>query len=198
MRADMGLQGTSMMVPNTSTFDCSPCLFSLSLLPVSSPCLFSGSLAARLLFQPLEEAARLLFSKIEPHGGKDEEGDTDSGGSTGKGAGKDAEAVLAATEEARKAEKAEKTERRRKAQGNRLVMAGVLETLLKFVVTVGLVFACFGFNYTSVRLSLCACLSTLVQPPPYTYYLGSLVFKCQSMFQVSESSNPVVVCSPPR
>jgi hypothetical protein len=95
-----------------------------------------------------------LFSKIEPHGGKDEEGDTDSGGSTGKGAGKDAEAVLAATEEARKAEKAEKTERRRKAQGNRLVMAGVLETLLKFVVTVGLVFACFGFNYTSVRLSL--------------------------------------------
>ena len=116
----------------------------------------------------------MLFSKIEPHGGKDEEGDNDAGGSIGdegdeggaggegagakKRAGKGAEvgAALAATEEARKAEKAEKTERRRKAQGNRLVMAGVLETLLKFVVTVGLVFACFGFNYTSVRLAQCS------------------------------------------
>ncbi|CAM9430217.1 unnamed protein product [Choristocarpus tenellus] len=76
-----------------------------------------GSLAARLLFQPLEEAARLMFSKL---GAEEEIEDSKAGG----------------------------------REVDRMKIALLLATLLKLVLMVGLVFVCFGFNYTELLLRI--------------------------------------------
>jgi oligosaccharide translocation protein RFT1 len=72
-----------------------------------------GSLAARLLFQPLEESGRLMFSRLAPQGG-------------GRGEGGEKERLR--------------------------TLSRLLSTLVKLVTLVGLVFACFGANYTRVLL----------------------------------------------
>lgn len=115
-----------------------------------------GSLAARLLFQPLEEAARLMFSKLgaeegdregewelasqrdeEPKPSPDRPGPPQSLRSParrGFGGGGEKTAV----------DRARLRER----------MAALLATLLKLVLTAGLVFVCFGFHYTETLLRL--------------------------------------------
>lgn len=145
-----------------------------------------GSLAARLLFQPLEEAARLMFSKL---GAEEEElrkrylghdrrqqpmqildGDDNSnikpvrssyqmlvesskpnrtpvkgkGGADGNGA------FIPPSEDHEVAEQ-DMEEVRRRIRGR---MADLLATLLKLVLSTGLVFVCFGFHYTETLLRL--------------------------------------------
>lgn len=108
-----------------------------------------GSLAARLLFQPLEEAARLMFSRLGA-----EEGSTNareatetpetvtrtSGSRLGRATnpGRDGDCGGGGGEGQRLREK----------------MATLLATLLKLVLTAGLVFVCFGFYYTETLLRL--------------------------------------------
>ncbi|CAB1100987.1 unnamed protein product [Ectocarpus sp. CCAP 1310/34] len=123
-----------------------------------------GSLAARLLFQPLEEAARLMFSKLGAEAGESRQGavppavtvtskvltagamhsllgragghgrEDGSGGCGHEGDSTDG----AADGKARL----------------RAKMASLLATLLKLVLMAGLVFVCFGFHYTETLLRL--------------------------------------------
>lgn len=121
-----------------------------------------GSLVARLLFQPLEESARLLFSKLgaeendkNPDDGtrtpiKQRAGNQlgecqradDSSGVSEKGCGADAGCATAQVLECEA------------GSGLRSRMADLLGTLLKLVLTAGLVFVCFGFHYTETLLRL--------------------------------------------
>lgn len=119
-----------------------------------------GSLAARLLFQPLEEAARLLFSKL----GAEEGGGTHRGQrpppETGTSStGEVAKPSLEGTGSVRGRQECQDNDRGGGAadNGRRLLrerMAALLATLLKLVLTAGLVFVCFGFHYTETLLRL--------------------------------------------
>lgn len=101
-----------------------------------------GSLVARLLFQPLEEAARLMFSKLGA-----EEGET-ADTSTEK------ENVSSSSRQAGQSSRnAESVEGGRREE-MRSKMASLLATLLKLVLYAGLVFVCFGFHYTETLLRL--------------------------------------------
>lgn len=142
-----------------------------------------GSLAARLLFQPLEEAARLMFSKL---GAEEGEGEGGAGGKEGfaslRGEGPSPTAATAATSDGLGASpvRTEGPQRRLGSRGRRRErqdgdrerfgdgvgtvgddglrlrqkMAALLATLLKLVLTAGLVFVCFGFHYTETLLRL--------------------------------------------
>lgn len=106
-----------------------------------------GSLAARLLFQPLEEAARLMFSKL--------------GVEEGSASALDVMAMPKSNGEVEDSSSGRVAEPRKKycwdgAGGCRLRerMAILLATLLKLVLTAGLVFVCFGFHYTETLLRL--------------------------------------------
>eukprot|EP00752_Nemacystus_decipiens_P014738 g13124.t3 len=139
-----------------------------------------GSLAARLLFQPLEEAARLMFSKLGAEEGKEGPASHRRDGglpptaavtSDGKGASS------AGTDRPQQQPPAGSRGRRGLPDGNlegfggdgdyddraaggedrlrlRKRMAALLATLLKLVLTAGLVFVCFGFHYTETLLRL--------------------------------------------
>ena len=98
-----------------------------------------GSLVARLLFQPLEEAARLMFSKL----GAEEETASEF----------EASSVPAGQEAV---ETMQDRESGGGGDGRRLreKMAALLATLLKLVLVAGLVFVCFGFHYTETLLRL--------------------------------------------
>ncbi|CAN0482850.1 unnamed protein product, partial [Ectocarpus sp. 8 AP-2014] len=123
-----------------------------------------GSLAARLLFQPLEEAARLMFSKLGAEAGESRQGavppavtatskmlktgathsSLGRGGGQGRqdggdGCGHEGDSINSAAEG--------KVRLRAK-------MASLLATLLKLVLMAGLVFVCFGFHYTETLLRL--------------------------------------------
>lgn len=127
-----------------------------------------GSLAARLLFQPLEEAARLMFSKLGA-----EEGEL--GGGSHEGEGQSSTGKSPATTRRNMAGglvrySGEKDEGQTRQDGHggggicgspvhdgrklRERMAVLLATLLKLVLTAGLVFVCFGFHYTETLLRL--------------------------------------------
>ena len=130
-----------------------------------------GSLAARLLFQPVEEAARLMFSKLGAEGmGADavettveaqlaagEMGDA-PGQDTGRGQDTniDNDKYLD-----RDSDKNIGRSDRYVGDGGagvgraaRTRMAALLATLLKLVLIAGLVFVCFGFHYTETLLRL--------------------------------------------
>eukprot|EP00903_Cladosiphon_okamuranus_P013314 g12409.t1 len=131
-----------------------------------------GSLAARLLFQPLEEAARLMFSKL----GAEEGG----GGSAGRWGETPLPTAAALVEgpgaspiptEKQQPPLGSRGRRGRHQDGGgegyrggemvgdnsrrlRERMAALLATFLKLVLTAGLVFVCFGFHYTETLLRL--------------------------------------------
>ncbi|CAM9389306.1 unnamed protein product, partial [Hapterophycus canaliculatus] len=129
-----------------------------------------GSLAARLLFQPLEEAARLMFSKL----GAEEEvgGSARPQGVRQVSPGKSPAAARGKMEgvSARSWDERDGGPRGQDADGGgddgvsgspvnegrrlRERMAVLLATLLKLVLTAGLVFVCFGFHYTETLLRL--------------------------------------------
>ncbi|CAM9836960.1 unnamed protein product [Ectocarpus fasciculatus] len=119
-----------------------------------------GSLAARLLFQPLEEAARLMFSKLGAEAGESQEGavppaskmlateatqsPSGKGGDQGHqdgggGCGYEGDSNDGAADGMLRL---------------RAKMASLLATLLKLVLMTGLVFVCFGFHYTETLLRL--------------------------------------------
>lgn len=129
-----------------------------------------GSLAARLLFQPVEEAARLMFSKLGaegvgadavemPAGAKLAAGDV--GAAPGQDAGRGQDTGI-------DNENGKCTARDNDrdsgidvgggggdgGRATRTRMAALLATLLKLVLTAGLVFVCFGFHYTETLLRL--------------------------------------------
>ncbi|CAN0074076.1 unnamed protein product [Scytosiphon promiscuus] len=119
-----------------------------------------GSLAARLLFQPLEEAARLMFSKLGA-----EEGEGKSVGQLDEGRQPSGEPPVNTGEgtppgSARPSVGKDGGRRRQNGGGGdggrklRERMAVLLATLLKLVLTAGLVFVCFGFHYTETLLRL--------------------------------------------
>lgn len=101
-----------------------------------------GSLVARLLFQPLEEAARLMFSKLGA-----EEGET-VGISTGK------EQVCSSSRQAVQPGRTAEGGGEDRREEMRMKMASLLATLLKLVLSAGLVFVCIGFHYTETLLRL--------------------------------------------
>lgn len=129
-----------------------------------------GSLAARLLFQPVEEAARLMFSKLGvegvgadavkmPAGAKLAAGEMDaaSGGvgrgqdigidnGNSKGSGRDTGNDNESGSDVGYGDDGGRETRTR--------MAALLATLLKLVLTAGLVFVCFGFHYTETLMRL--------------------------------------------
>lgn len=123
-----------------------------------------GSLAARLLFQPLEEAARLMFSKL----GAEEGGDTchrDQRPSPTTGTSSDgdvAQPLLEIEGSVRGRQGCQDSDGGGGSSGAaddgrwllRERMAALLATLLKLVLTAGLVFVCFGFHYTETLLRL--------------------------------------------
>lgn len=96
-----------------------------------------GSLAARLLFQPLEEAARLMFSKLGAEERRTQELEADT-----------------ADDQATTANMKHRSSRRGDLYRLRETMAVVLATLLKLVLTAGLLFVCFGFHYTKTLMRL--------------------------------------------
>ena len=109
-----------------------------------------GSLAARLFFQPLEESGRLMFSRLAAAAAAASSTDSSSGD---------------ATTQAKKAGSPNKQQGRKSSGGEADSAAGatsssedtlglMLGTLVKLVVLVGLIFACFGFNYTRVLLRI--------------------------------------------
>lgn len=125
-----------------------------------------GSLAARLLFQPLEEAARLMFSKLGAEVGevtchRDQRPPPETGTSS---AGEVAEPSLGRAGSVRGRTDCQDSESDYGGggggaadYGQRLLrerMAALLATLLKLVLTAGLVFVCFGFHYTETLLRL--------------------------------------------
>lgn len=133
-----------------------------------------GSLAARLLFQPVEEAARLMFSKLGveglgvdaveiPAGAKlaagevgaaarqvtDRGQDIDIDNGIGRCSGKGNDSSV--DDESHSDVDGGGGDRGREA---RTRMAALLATLLKLVLTAGLVFVCFGFHYTETLMRL--------------------------------------------
>lgn len=133
-----------------------------------------GSLAARLLFQPVEEAARLMFSKLGVEGlgvdavemlagaklaaGEmgagarqvtDQGQDTDIDNGDGRGSGRDNDNSI--DDESDSSVGGGGSDRGREARAR---MATLLATLLKVVLTAGLVFVCFGFHYTETLMRL--------------------------------------------
>ncbi|CAN0508981.1 unnamed protein product, partial [Ectocarpus sp. 12 AP-2014] len=123
-----------------------------------------GSLAARLLFQPLEEAARLMFSKLGAEAGESRQGAVPPAvtatskvlttgathSSLGKGGGQGREDGSGGCgHEGDSIDGAANGKVRLRAK-----MASLLATLLKLVLMAGLVFVCFGFHYTETLLRL--------------------------------------------
>lgn len=130
-----------------------------------------GSLAARLLFQPLEEAARLMFSKLgaeEGEGGFSSQWDEEPSASpTSDGAGTSSVTTEEPQPPAGRRGRRGRQDGARGGFGGRTAavgddcrrrlrerMAALLATLLKLVLTAGLVFVCFGFHYTETLLRL--------------------------------------------
>lgn len=133
-----------------------------------------GSLAARLLFQPLEEAARLMFSKL----GAEEEEEGSAINQWGEGQSPTAATLGGPAASSIRTEGPQPPLRRRGRSGRqdggredfgargdttfvddssqrlRERMATLLATLLKLVLTAGLVFVSFGFHYTETLLRL--------------------------------------------
>lgn len=113
-----------------------------------------GSLAARLLFQPVEEAARLMFSKLgaeedDTKGGEQAPAMRQSVKSTGNGSSSGDRAANLPPTDACGDGRSHAARRRLRER-----MAVLLATLLKLVLTAGLVFVCFGFHYTETLLRL--------------------------------------------
>lgn len=123
-----------------------------------------GSLAARLLFQPLEEAARLMFSKLGAEAGESRQGAVPpdvtaasktlrtgaTHSSSGKGGGQGRQDGGGdCGYEGDSNDGAADGKLRLHAK-----MASLLATLLKLVLMTGLVFVCFGFHYTETLLRL--------------------------------------------
>lgn len=104
-----------------------------------------GSLVARLLFQPLEEAARLMFSKLGA-----EEGETASTSTETAGEEQVSSSSRQAVQPSRNPESGGEDRR----EEMRKKMAFLLATLLKLVLSTGLVFVCLGFHYTETLLRL--------------------------------------------
>ena len=110
-----------------------------------------GSLAARLFFQPLEESGRLMFSRLAA-----------ARAAGGGGGGEEKEEVE--EEEEHKAGKSSSRASTKKegssssstttTNNKKTTLRLMLGALVKTVVLVGLLFACFGFNYTRVLLRL--------------------------------------------
>ena len=146
-----------------------------------------GSLAARLLFQPLEEAARLMFSKLgaeEGEGGSAGQRDDGSPPPAAATSGPDGPGAPSVGAEGLQLPAGSRGRRRGRQDGDREDcdgggggdggdggddggrtvaedrlrlrerMAALLATLLKLVLTAGLVFVCFGFHYTETLLRL--------------------------------------------
>ncbi|CAM9965919.1 unnamed protein product, partial [Discosporangium mesarthrocarpum] len=124
-----------------------------------------GSLAARLLFQPVEEAARLMFSKLgaelgrgetaqEPRGQQPRNKDSVRMG-RGEGEGEGVGGGASPEEQSLRGGREKSTcGGRRRAALAWETMARLLATLLKLVITVGLIFVSLGFNYTETLLRL--------------------------------------------
>ncbi|CBJ26892.1 conserved unknown protein [Ectocarpus siliculosus] len=123
-----------------------------------------GSLAARLLFQPLEEAARLMFSKLGAEAGESRQGAVPPAvtatskaltmgathSSLGRGGGQGRQDGGGGYgQEGDSTDGAANGKLRLRAK-----MASLLATLLKLVLMAGLVFVCFGFHYTETLLRL--------------------------------------------
>jgi len=105
-----------------------------------------GSLAARLLFQPLEESGRLMFARLA----------AGNGGVVGEDG-----AEAADDKKKKKTETSVATDHRRgrgaepgESAASQAMLKVLVGALVKTVILVGLVFACFGFNYTRVLLRL--------------------------------------------
>lgn len=114
-----------------------------------------GSLAARLLFQPVEEAARLMFSKL----GAEEDSTKGSEETTAMRSANETNESCSGRVASLPRTDVAPTDvggDGRSHAGRRLRerMAVLLATLLKLVLTAGLVFVCFGFHYTETLLRL--------------------------------------------
>lgn len=128
-----------------------------------------GSLAARLLFQPVEEAARLMFSKLGvegvgadavemPAGAKLAAGEMGAASGKGAGGGQDI-GIDKSKVSGRDTGNDNESDSDVGCGGDggreaRTRMAALLATLLKLVLTAGLVFVCFGFHYTETLMRL--------------------------------------------
>jgi hypothetical protein len=120
-----------------------------------------GSLAARLFFQPLEESGRLMFARlaaaaIEEEDEKEGEGEEEREGEVATAApSSPTRNRKKMGKAAREAEREAKAPPRLTIQASsRATLGLMLGALVKLVVLVGLVFACFGFNYTRALLRL--------------------------------------------
>lgn len=113
-----------------------------------------GSLAARLLFQPLEEAARLMFSKLGAEEGgvhQDERPPPKTGASSARDVAQPSLEIEGSVRGPQGGNGGAGDDGRRLLRER---MAALLATLLKLVLTAGLVFVCFGFHYTETLLRL--------------------------------------------
>lgn len=118
-----------------------------------------GSLAARLLFQPVEEAARLMFSKLGTEesslgrmaapSGTGQRGGNHNNGDEGSGARGHEMPPQTSGGSVHRHHPTGDAGRRLRSR-----MADLLATVLKLVLVAGLVFVCFGFHYTETLLRL--------------------------------------------
>lgn len=109
-----------------------------------------GSLAARLLFQPVEEAARLMFSKL----GAEEDSTKGSEEATAMRSVNETNESCSGRAASLPPTDIDGDGRSHAGRRLRERMAVLLATLLKLVLTAGLVFVCFGFHYTETLLRL--------------------------------------------
>ncbi len=120
-----------------------------------------GSLAARLFFQPLEESGRLMFARLSAAAIEEEEEGEGEAEGTAPSSSSFAAPSSASPNRKKMGKKAREAEKEAKAPprltieaSSRTTLGLMLGALVKLVVLVGLVFACFGFNYTRVLLRL--------------------------------------------
>lgn len=115
-----------------------------------------GSLAARLFFQPLEESGRLMFSRLAEagypggDGEKKERVKEEHGAEMKGGSGSSRRITRASTSQ--NTLTSTSSSLRSSSTSNKNTLRLLLGALVKSVVLVGLLFACFGFNYTRVLL----------------------------------------------
>lgn len=111
-----------------------------------------GSLAARLLFQPLEEAARLMFSKLGSEEGRAKACEAEGAHYLPETQGSDPSSGQSVATMCWGGDHGGGGS----GDGRRLRerMAALLGMLLKLVLMAGLIFVCFGFHYTETLLRL--------------------------------------------
>jgi oligosaccharide translocation protein RFT1 len=113
-----------------------------------------GSLAARLFFQPLEESGRLMFSRLAAAGGGEEGKEEEKEREEEEEEGKSRSSSKRITRASGSEPTTTSTTTTNSSSSNKTTLRLMLGALVKSVVLVGLLFACFGFNYTRVLLRL--------------------------------------------